>query len=603
MGFVSKTLSGLFSHRKGIRTRLLNFVMLTCFCGSIIVCAIDIFGGFTVVADTLLFSICVLSFLCLWLANAKDKVTLASVIISVVINIVLFPSIFMINGGVEGGMPIWMGLGFVLGWLLLDGKSRYICFALFLIADVSIITLSILYPQYVTPLTHTQIIIDVYVGVVIGGTLISAIIGYGSHLRDGQNRTIQKKDEEIKKLLEEATTAYQAKNDFFANISHDLRTPLAAIVGFSEVAKANPEKTEVVNAYMDKIHAASLHLMGLVDKIIDLEAIDSGRIVIDENEADLLKIFADIKDMVASEANEKNISVNISTKRVFCKNVLADVGKFDQCILAVLDNAIKYTKPNGKVDVTVHQRRSDSDTKINTIVTVTDNGIGMSQAFIDKLFDAFSKEDKSQDSGVGLGLTITKRIVDRMGGSIKVESELGVGTTVVMEFPLRIQTDLRESNTQIENQSFRNRHVLLAEDNHFNAEMIIDILESMGLTVDLAEDGAACVDKYRESPAGFYDIIFMDIQMPYKDGYVATKDIRTMDNMCSKTVPIVAITANAYDEDKLKAVEAGMNFYITKPVDIKELNEVMKVQFRIYDDWRNENGIRYAAQKALPNGQ
>ncbi len=382
-------------------------------------------------------------------------------------------------------------------------------------------------------------------------------------------------------LLDEARaraeSANNAKSTFLFNMSHDIRTPMNAILGFTNLARkkvrTDPETTD---DYLSKVELSSNHLLKLINDVLDMARIESGKVTIEEKDATIHGCGDAILTMTSSLAEQRNIALSVDYKDIEHEYIFADILHLDQVTLNIVGNAIKYTNPGGKVEIVVSEKPSRDIGYANYVITCADNGIGMSPDFLKHIFESFERERSATESGVegaGLGMSITKRLVDMMGGSIEIESELGVGTTVTLRFKLRIRAEDESIDgplvdvNDVASFDLRDKRILVVEDNELNREIAKELLEEQGVIVDMACDGLEAVDKIKLSDPGDFDLILMDIQMPKLDGYEATKLIRNIEHKQLRSIPIVAMTANAFDEDKKKALDAGMDGFIAKPVD------------------------------------
>lgn len=388
------------------------------------------------------------------------------------------------------------------------------------------------------------------------------------------------KEHENKKALEQALMsakkANQAKSTFLFNMSHDIRTPMNAIIGFANLAGRQPEDTEVVKNCIGKIQRSSDILLRLINDILDMAQIESGKIKLDPAPTDLRVVMNNIEDMFLGSMNEAGITFTMETD-LKSPVVLCDDLRVSQIFINLLSNARKFTPEGGRVTFHFEQTAEKKNGRAEYRVVVKDSGIGMHEEFLPHIFDAFERERTSTTTGVGgtgLGLSIVKRLVEMMEGSIEVKSELGKGTEFTVRFILPVvkqeteETKKKDSSRQID---FKGRRILLVEDNDLNREIAFEILKKQGFTVEQAENGAVAVDKVRSSVPGYYDLVLMDIQMPVMDGYRATEEIRHLNNPKLAGIPIVAMTANAFDEDRRKCMDIGMNGHIAKPLRISTL--------------------------------
>ena len=380
-----------------------------------------------------------------------------------------------------------------------------------------------------------------------------------------------------------AKEANLAKTQFLHNVSHDIRTPMNAILGYSELMKNELKDNDLskVVEHLNKLQKAGNILLSIINNVLDMARIESGHIELDENYANIEDIRQRLFEMFEDEAKKKNIHVRY-TFNVEHKHVMADVTKVEEIFVNILSNAVKYTPSNGSVDVNVDELLCDEPGYMIVRTSITDTGIGMSQEYLDKIFESFSRErmTSSKISGTGLGMAIVKKYVDLLGGTIDVKSVLGKGSTFIVTLKYKIADEKyymnkQEENCEVDNAIFNGKHILLAEDNDLNAEIAQTILERAGLFVNRVKNGIECVNKVIENPVGTYDVILMDIQMPKMDGYKATCEIRNLQDKAKACIPILAITANAFEEDKKKAIDAGMDGHIAKPINIEDLFVVL----------------------------
>ena len=380
-----------------------------------------------------------------------------------------------------------------------------------------------------------------------------------------------------------AKEANLAKTQFLHNVSHDIRTPMNAILGYSELMKNELKDNDLpkVVEHLNKLQKAGNILLSIINNVLDMARIESGHMELDENYVNIEDIRQRLFEMFEDEAKKKNIHVSY-TFNVEHKHVMADVTKVEEIFVNILSNAVKYTPSNGSIEVNVDELSCDDPGYMIVRTSITDTGIGMSQEYLEKIFESFSRErmTSSKISGTGLGMAIVKKYVDLLGGTIDVKSVLGKGSTFIVTLKYKMADEKyylnkQEENCEVDNAIFNGKHILLAEDNDLNAEIALTILERAGLFVDRVKNGIECVNKVIENPCGTYDVILMDIQMPKMDGYKATCEIRNLHDTAKACIPIVAITANAFEEDKKKAIDAGMDGHIAKPINIEDLFVVL----------------------------
>ena len=379
----------------------------------------------------------------------------------------------------------------------------------------------------------------------------------------------------LKNALHCAEEGSRAKSSFLFAMSHDLRTPMNAIIGYAELMEAHWGEKEVTTNYLQKLKGASQFLLALIGNVLEIAHIESGKETLNEAPWNLMKLEETLDILLDGEISRKQLTVNRNVN-IRHANVYCDALKIREIIMNLLSNAVKYTSEGGKIVLDIDEKPSARDGFMTLQIRVSDNGIGISKEYVPYIFDAFTRERSSSESGIigtGLGLRIVKSFVDLMNGDISVKSEPGKGTCFTVEISCRKipEEELQQQmEDQPENVSLAGRRLLLAEDNGLNAEIAMTILQDADAEVELAADGKIAVDKLQDVPVGYYDAILMDIQMPNMNGYEATKAIRKLTDERAK-IPIIAMTANAFEEDRQAALAAGMDDYVAKPVEISEL--------------------------------
>ena len=387
--------------------------------------------------------------------------------------------------------------------------------------------------------------------------------------------------EEIRKSAEKARKANEAKTRFLFNMSHDIRTPMNAIVGFSGLLEKSIHDEKKSLDYIKKIRVSSDILLTIINQVLEMARIESGKITLNPESVNIREMVEAMNTVFESSLTKKSLEYQCSLNVVH-DQILCDKTKMEEIILNVVSNSIKYTNPHGKITVSIDELDSEDEKNANCKVVVEDNGIGMSQDYLPHIFEEFSREHTSTETrvaGTGLGLPIVKSLVDRMGGTIEVESEEGKGTRFIMKFsfPVSLENQVREKEKQNIpdiTEKLEGKRILLAEDNELNAEIAETVLEETGIKVKHVEDGIQCIEELKKMPEKYYDVILMDVQMPNMDGYTATQRIRDLDDSRAE-IPIIAMTANAYDEDRRKAQEAGMDGFLAKPLDVDEMMRLL----------------------------
>lgn len=388
-------------------------------------------------------------------------------------------------------------------------------------------------------------------------------------------------EEALRQEKIKAEKANEAKSIFLFNMSHDIRTPMNAIVGYSQLMKKELTNPKLIH-YQEMIEQSSKLLLSIINNVLDMARVESGKMELDENYEVIGNITQLVCSAFAAEASRKNIEFNIIVN-VEHKHIIVDSTKMQEILSNLISNAIKYTSAGGKVTIDTKELPYDKEGYVLIQTKVSDTGIGMSEEFLPSLFELFTRERNttlSKIPGTGLGMAIVKNFVDLMNGSIEVESELGKGSTFTITIPHKIANkDYTNRNIKDSNEcdiDFMGKRILLAEDNELNAEITTTILSEMGFEVKAVEDGIFCVNEIQHQPANTYDLILMDIQMPNMDGYKATHCIRRLSQPEKANIPIIAMSANAFEEDKKKAFDVKMNDYITKPIDFQKMEQVLK---------------------------
>lgn len=390
---------------------------------------------------------------------------------------------------------------------------------------------------------------------------------------------------EQKKLLEDALVqanqASQAKSIFLSNMSHDIRTPMNAIMGFTNLASTHLDERDRVKEYLEKIQVSGNYLLSLINNVLDMSQIESGSMYLEETLCSLPEILESLSDMMQIEADKKLLQLRMNLTEIENKKIYCDRMRLSQVLLNVVENSLKYTNPGGRIDLDVVQKKGAAPGFVNYEFCVQDNGIGMSSEFLAHVFDLFEREKNTTSSGIGgtgLGLALTKSLVEMMNGKIEVESEPNRGTKVRMSFTFRVEKQGDSWHESVEQQKESEPYtgkILLVEDNELNREIAQEILEDAGFETESAENGQIAVDMMRNSSHGYYELVLMDIQMPVMNGYEAAKAIRSLEDPELSSIPILAMTANAFDEDREQALRSGMDAHIAKPIDVNLLLQMM----------------------------
>ena len=530
-------------------------------------------------------------------AEGKRKTTVTGLIgavISVIFLIVqLVPRVAALDAMASEAfllLALWCLLGFVFYWRTVTKSSltEYSGMSTSGIALFALLVYSALL-WFVKRIAAADTIGQVNQMLVWDVIILMVIIFVGLTVMLYIQSIVRKKHEAMEREKIHAVESSLAKSRFLFNMSHDIRTPMNAIIGYTNLARKEKDITKTRD-YLDKIESSSQHLLALINDILEMSRIESGTIELEFLPIDLRGVFDGIRDLFSEQMKQKKLDFQVHTGQVQNQYVWCDRKNLNRVLLNILSNAYKFTPEGGHITTSLFEAGSGENGYGSYEIRVQDSGIGMSREFADKIFTAFERERTSTVSGVegtGLGMSITKSIVDMMGGTIEVITSPGSGTTIVIRLKLKIAeekdvtkdqqeaTDRTEAEPADTAVDFTGRRLLLVEDNMINMEIANMILQEAGFTVETAENGKIAVDKVSSSEPGYYDAVLMDIQMPVMDGYEATREIRALHNKDLANIPILAMTANAFKEDELAALEAGMQAHIAKPVDVEQLMKTL----------------------------
>ncbi len=388
-----------------------------------------------------------------------------------------------------------------------------------------------------------------------------------------------REEKAVQERTAELSSNLEAKTMFLFNMSHDIRTPMNAIVGFTNMAMKNIDDKEKALDALNKTMKSSDVLLALINQILDMSRIESGMVELSEDKADMNRFGNNVRPMLEELANDKQINFTFNIHDVADRYVYCDIVRVDEVLVNIVGNAIKYTQDGGEVQVDITQREAARDGYGTYEIKVADNGYGMSAEFQKHLFEDFAREETNIQKGIqgtGLGLPLCKKIVDLMNGTIDVKSEKNIGSTFTIIIPFKVREsdtdDIEVEYDESVEAKFVGKRILLAEDNELNREIAIDILSEDGFIVEEAVDGTEAVDKVRDKGDDYYDFVLMDIRMPYMDGYEATKQIR---GFAKRHIPIIALSANAFEEDKAKSLKVGMDDHIAKPIEVDKLKRTL----------------------------
>ena len=399
------------------------------------------------------------------------------------------------------------------------------------------------------------------------------------HSEQEYRKSLEQKNAALQLAVQRETKANLAKREFLFNMSHDIRTPMNAIIGFTALAQTHIDNRGQVEDYLKKISVSSQHLLSLINDVLDMSRIESGKVTLEAKPVHLPELVHELRDIIQAVVSKKDLSLTLDTVGVKNEDVIADPLRLEQILINVLANAVKFTPDGGQISLWIVQKDTapvgDADFEFH----IKDNGIGMSEEFQKHIFEQFARERTSTVSkiqGTGLGMAITKSLVDMMGGRITVKSEQGKGSefTISLRFPIG-EAKTEQTLPAAKASAFTGKKLLVVEDNELNLEIASTLLKEAGFEVDTAENGKIAVEKVEAASADRYDLILTDIQMPEMDGYEATRRIRALPDAKKAALPIVAMTANAFEDDRKNALHVGMNGHIAKPLDIQKLFQVL----------------------------
>ncbi len=512
------------------------------------------------------------------------KVQLFYALVVAPVNLVVFPFMFLWaeGGGIESGMPVWLTFGILLVCIMTSGIYFKILLAVTVVTDVMIILYGYFHQE-----TFKYIDNDFYyyqdnlIAVLVVAGTIWLILKYQRYVQTRQTKRIEDAVMEAEQEKLNAQKANVAKTNFLANMSHDIRTPMNAIVGMTDIAKYNIDDKEKVQECLNKITASSTQLLNLLNNILDMSEIEMDTLKLKEGQFSMTELAENIQVVLAQMARGRKVEFEM-TCDVEHENLLGDSVRLRQVMMNIISNGIKYTDAFGKVSVSITEAAMNDSDYAEFDIIVTDTGVGMTQEFIENhIFKPFERsEDRrvQKVEGSGIGMSISKSIIDAMGATLAIESTVGVGSRFSIHVRLKKDKNVQK-NFKVEDGiailDASGKNILVVEDNDMNMEIIKAILERTHAHVICAWDAEEAIDIFGKSKEGHFDLILMDIQMPGMDGYGAARAIRSMDRKDSMSIPIMAMTANAFAQDVEKAFDAGMNAHLAKPIDVDELFQKM----------------------------
>lgn len=573
----NKVFRRLFGEQYDIQHRLLNIILVVGILGVAFACLVSFIMHQNAMTQILSVSCLVLFIIIFWIANKTERFQVAIIAFSILFNNIILPLLFICSGGIESGMPLWCLLGFVFPFLLIKGRSCVVVFIISILEFIGIVVYTYYHPEVIMKMSSIKmVLIDMVVTMIAVVVIFASIFRYQTHIYEKQKNTITT-------AIRNANIAIKQKQDFISNVSHDIRTPMDSIIGFTELAKKNLDNPEKLVDSLEKITRASGHLLNLVNEVLDISKIDSGKSIVEEDLCSIHSIIDNVCQIMQHEIDQKKIKLDIDYSMLDEDVLSCDNIRLNQILLNLVSNAVKYSYEGGTVSVSVIQLSTDDESKIINEFHIRDEGCGMTPEFLEHVFEPFARDKTSPVAadGTGLGLTIAKSLTEIMGGTIEVISELGKGSEFTVTIPLSIPslTEIEEEQ-DIVIYDFKDRRVLVVDDNNLNREILVEALREEGFIVDEAIDGSFAIEKLRDAEPGTYELVILDLQMPVMDGYETTKIIRNFKDNRVSQIPIVAVTADALPEEKTRAFNCGVNAYLVKPVDMPDMLKVLMLFFR-----------------------
>lgn len=577
----------LFNDELHTGHRLLNLTLMSLCVGSFISLVISVLLGmhFGDCAAQALMLISV--FLGLIIANRWNNPELATYVVTISVNIICLPVMYVFGGGINSGMPIWQSLGLFLPWIVIKGKGRVLLFIVSVIAEMICFSLEFIFPGIIVPLDNEiYVALDIAQSALLVSCIVGCVFKYTAFIYDEQRRKIDDSRAELREAVEIAKSASQAKSDFLANMSHEIRTPINAVLGMDEMILRECQSEEIRD-YAYNIKNAGHTLLSLINDILDFSKIESGNMEIIPSEYHTSELLNDCYNLVSGRAENKGLELIFKNDETFPSKLYGDEVRVRQIIVNLLTNAVKYTDKGTVTLILSWDRVNDSDDMIMKVF-VKDTGRGIKEESLKNLFDSFKRMDENKNhriEGTGLGLTITKLLLDYMGGSIQVESKYGIGSEFRVFIPQRITNDKPVGNFSIKHKAhhvvnaqykelFRapEGQILVVDDLEMNLEVFKALLKSTKVNIDTAKSGQECLNKLRKKT---YHMIFMDHMMPDMDGVETFHQIKAMTDNPNCNIPVIVLTANAIVGAEEEYLNEGFADYIAKPVRGKVLEKVV----------------------------
>lgn len=554
---------------------LFNIITTIGLVGGIVSFIVSVVAGLPMIQNVIVAASIAGLYFCFLLANKKGRIELASNLVIIGITLILLPPMFFTGGGYHSGMPLWFLIGMIFTFLLVKGKLCWVLLGIQSIIYTACFYAAYLHPEWVNMFpseegTFTDILQSMFIAVFTIGLVVRFQI-------DLYVRVLKEREEQNELLIktrEAADKANEAKTRFLSNMSHDIRTPINGILGMLDIAEQNSEDPQKQKDCIEKIRGASNHLLSLVNDVLDISALEAGKIELSTETFDVRTLLDNCTSIIRLKAEESGIELVSEQGEIPEPYLVGSPLHVRRIIINILGNAVKYNRNNGRIHMYAKEILKDPG-HAEMVFIIQDTGIGMSKEFMEHIFEPFTQADhgaRSKFNGTGLGMAITKNLVDCLQGTITLESKENVGTTFEVHIPFAIG---RKEDIPVNDKSrsirLNQKKILLVEDNELNREVAHYMLANAGAEVIETVDGQQAVEQFRQSREGEYDCILMDIMMPVMNGLDAAKEIRSLPRKDAGTVPIIAMTANAYSEDIKKTLASGMNAHLSKPIDSAEM--------------------------------
>lgn len=556
-----------------IKHKLLNLILSAAFCGGVLSLIASIVLRLEIMASVVVAVLILVVGFSIWIANAKKRPQLAAVLIAFVANMILLPIMYFTSGGLYSGMPVWLLLGLIFSWLILEGKSCVIMYIMNSVAAIGCMLAEMWYPELVTPIeSRTAVYFDMIQSMVIVTWIFGGIFKFQTRVYEEQRKQVLK--------------ANSAKSEFLANMSHEIRTPINAVVGMNEMILRECEDGDI-KEYAYNIQSASRTLLSLVNDILDLSKIEAGKMEIIDDYYKLSGVLYDVVNMIQIKAEQKGLDFSVEVDKNLPDHLYGDEVRIRQVIVNLLNNAVKYTQ-EGSVSLKVEGERV-SDETVNLVIRVEDTGIGIREEDIDKLYGAFERLEQKENrniEGTGLGLSITAKLLELMQGHMEVKSVYGQGSVFTVYFSQTInaegnigsfETKYHEfaASRQAYKESFEapDAKILVVDDNEMNLLVVTNLLKQTKIGITCCDRGEKCLDIVKTKA---FDVILLDHMMPGMDGIETMKRLKSMENNLSKDAPVIVMTANAIVGVRDMYLKEGFTDYLSKPFEIDKLEKMIK---------------------------